>query len=275
MARALALNGATHVFILGRRQSSLDAVAASVPTANIHPIIADVTSKDSLTAAVHTITTTHACPTIDLLIANSGITGPSVPTVDASQQPLPAAQLIENMWSPTPAAITDTYAVNVTGIHFTVAAFLPLLLAANAARASPPTTANFRPRPQIITTASIGGYNRRPLGNMSYGPSKAAVIHLSKQLSTVLTSYDVRVNVIAPGLYLSEMTGGMYERQGKREGHNVEGTWERGVIPATRGGDESDMGGVVLWLASRAGAYTSGCVVVSDGGRLAVVPNSY
>lgn len=275
MARALALNGAAHVFILGRRRDALDAVAASVPTKNIHSVVCDITSKDSLTSAVSTITQTHNVPAIDLLIANSGIAGPPVPTVDASQNPLPASQLIENMWSPSAESITNTYAVNVTGIHFTVAAFLPLLLEANARRPSPPSTANFRPRPQIITTASVGGYNRRPLGNLSYGPSKAAVMHLSKQLSTVLTSYDVRVNVIAPGLYLSEMTGGMYERQGKREGHNVEGTWEKSVIPATRGGDEQDMGGVVLWLASRAGAYTSGCVVVTDGGRLAVVPNSY
>ncbi|MBE7181714.1 MAG: SDR family oxidoreductase [Terriglobus roseus] len=275
MARALALNGAAHVFILGRRRDALDTVAASVPTKNIHPVVCDITSKDSLTSAVQTITSTHNTPAIDLLIANSGIAGPPVPTVDAAQNPLPATQLIENMWAPDAEAITNTYAVNVTGIHFTVAAFLPLLLEANARRPSPPSTTNFRPRPQIITTASVGGYKRRPLGNLSYGPSKAAVMHLSKQLSTVLTSYDVRVNVIAPGLYLSEMTGGMYEKQGKREGHNVEGTWEKSVIPATRGGDEQDMGGVVLWLASRAGAYTSGCVVVTDGGRLAVVPNSY
>lgn len=274
MARALALNGAAHVFILGRRQDSLDSVAASVPTKNIHPVVADVTSKDSLTAAVATITKTHNVTAIDVLVANSGIGGPAVATVDASQNPLPATQLIDNMWAPSPADITNTYAVNVTGIHFTVAAFLPLLLAANARRPSP-TAANFRPRPQIITTSSVGGYNRRPLANMSYGPSKAAVLHLSKQLSTVLTAYDVRVNVIAPGLYLSEMTQGSYERQGKRENHNVEGTWERSVIPATRGGDEEDMAGVVLWLTSRAGAYTSGCVVVTDGGRLAVVPNSY
>jgi NAD(P)-dependent dehydrogenase (short-subunit alcohol dehydrogenase family) len=276
MARALALNGAAHVFILGRRQESLEAVASSVPTSNIHPITCDVTSKESLTAAVSTITTTHGITAIDVLIANSGISGPSVPTLDpATQEPVSASTLAENLWKPEVADVTETYRVNVTGVHFTVAAFLPLLLAANAARPTPPTETNFRPRPQIITTASIGGYNRKPLGNLSYGPSKAALLHLSKQLSTTLIPYDIRVNSIAPGLYLSEMTGGMYEKQGKREGHNVEGTWDKSVIPATRGGDEADMGGLVLWLVSRAGAYVNGCVVVTDGGRLGVVPNSY
>ena len=275
MARTLALNGAAHVFILGRRLPSLESVAASVPTPNIHPITADVTSKESLTAAVHTIRTTHGVTAIDVLIANSGISGPSVATLDpTTQEPVSAATLVENMWSPSVDDVTNTYRVNVTGIHFTVAAFLPLLIAANEARPSP-TADNFKPRPQIITTASVGGYNRKPLGNLSYGPSKAALLHLSKQLATTLVPYDIRVNAIAPGLYLSEMTGGMYEKQGKREGHNVEGTWDKSIIPATRGGDEADMGGTVVWLVSRAGAYVNGCVVVSDGGRLGVVPNSY
>jgi NAD(P)-dependent dehydrogenase (short-subunit alcohol dehydrogenase family) len=128
----------------------------------------------------------------------------------------------------------------------------------------------------LLTASPTHTQNRRPLGNISYGPSKAAVLHLSKQLSTLLIPYDVRVNAIAPGLYLSEMTGSMYERQGKTAAnHNVEGTWSKDVIPATRGGDELDMGGTVLWLCGRAGAYVNGCVVVTDGGRLGVVPNSY
>ena len=275
MARALALNGASKVFILGRRLPSLETIASTVPSGTIIPVQADVSSKESLSAAVKAIRETHSSPAVDILIANSGISGPAVPTVDQQQQPLKAEELVANMWNADPAKVTETYAVNVTGVHFTIAAFLPLLLEANAQRPNPPTAENFRPRPQIITTASVGAFNRRPLGNISYGPSKAAVVHLSKQLATVLTPYDIRVNVIAPGLYLSEMTGGMYEKQGKMAGHNVEGTWSKEIIPATRGGDEEDMAGVVLWLCGRGGAYTNGCVVVSDGGRLGVVPNTY
>jgi NAD(P)-dependent dehydrogenase (short-subunit alcohol dehydrogenase family) len=108
-----------------------------------------------------------------------------------------------------------------------------------------------------------------------YGPSKAAIIHFTKQLATAFIPYDIRANVIAPGLYLSEMTQPMYQAQGKTEIHNIEGTFDKGVVPATRTGDEQDMAGVILWLCSRAGAYLNGCVVVTDGGRLGVVPSSY
>ena len=274
MARALALNGASHIFILGRRLESLEKTAASVPTKNIHPVQCDVTSKDALTAAVDTIKSQHKVSAIDVLICNSGIGGPAVQTVDASQNPVSFETLVENMWSPSFDGVSSTYSVNLTATHFTIAAFLPLLAAANAARPAPSNT-NFRPRPQIITTASIGGFNRKPLGNLSYGPSKAGLMHLTKQLAVLLIPHDIRANAIAPGLYLSEMTEAMMKKQGKDESHNVEGTWPKEVVPATRTGDEEDMAGAVLWLCSRAGGYVCGNVVVSDGGRMGVVPGSY
>lgn len=274
MTRALATNGASKIFIIGRREESLRETINSVPDHdNIIPIVGDVTSKESLQRAVDAVK--KHVDAIDVLVANSGISGPSVPIFDDKQQPLPLEQVAANMWAPEPEQITSTYAVNLTGVHFTVAAFLPLLHEANKKRPNPPTADNFKPRPQIITTGSIGGYNRRPLGNLSYGPSKSGVIHFTKQLATFLTAYDIRANVIAPGLYFSEMTEGMYKAQGKLETHNIEGTWDKNIIPATRTGDEQDMAGVILWLTSRAGAYINGAVVVTDGGRLGVVPSSY
>ncbi|KAK7905672.1 hypothetical protein LTR67_000396 [Exophiala xenobiotica] len=250
MARALAANGASKVFIIGRREASLKETADSVPGGNIIPLVGDVTSKESLQQCVDKVKA--EVDSIDVLVANSGISGPSVPTVDSNRQPIGIEQLAKNMWNPEPDAVTSTYAVNITGIHFTVAAFLPLLDAANKKRPQPPTEDNFKPRPQIITTGSIGG-----------------------KLSTLLIPYDIRANVIAPGLYFSEMTEGMYKAQGKVETHNVEGTFPKDVIPATRSGDDQDMAGVILWLCSRAGAYINGCTVVTDGGRLGVVPSSY
>ncbi|KAK5199904.1 hypothetical protein LTR92_000445 [Exophiala xenobiotica] len=261
MARALAANGASKVFIIGRREGSLKETADSVPGGNIIPLVGDVTSKESLQQCVDKVKA--EVDSIDVLVANSGISGPSVPTVDSNRQPIGIEQLAKNMWNPEPDAVTSTYAVNITGIHFTVAAFLPLLDAANKKRPQPPTEDNFKPRPQIITTGSIGAF------------LTIYSIHLTKQLSTLLIPYDIRANVIAPGLYFSEMTEGMYKAQGKVETHNVEGTFPKDVIPATRSGDDQDMAGVILWLCSRAGAYINGCTVVTDGGRLGVVPSSY
>jgi NAD(P)-dependent dehydrogenase (short-subunit alcohol dehydrogenase family) len=170
MARALAANGASKVFIIGRREASLKETADSVPGGKIIPLVGDVTSKESLQQCVDKVKA--EVDSIDVLVANSGISGPSVPTVDSNRQPIGIEQLAKNMWTPEPDAVTSTYAVNITGVHFTVAAFLPLLDAANKKRPQPPTEDNFKPRPQIVVTGSIGGKNRNPLGNLSYGASK-------------------------------------------------------------------------------------------------------
>lgn len=56
---------------------------------------------------------------------------------------------------------------------------------------------------------------------------------------------------------------------------NDEKGWPKDVVPAQRAGDAQDMTGAVLFLVSRAGAYVNGNVLLSDGGRLGVVPSSY
>lgn len=273
MARALAINGASKVFIIGRREDALNRTKSSLPeqySKAVIPVIADVTSKSSLASALDTVKS-NGVNELDVLICNSGISGPKVDTTGVSS----VEELSKNMLAPEEQDITGTYHVNLTGIHLTVGTFLPLLDAANKARPEPSADKPFKPRPQIITTSSIGGMNRRPLGNISYGPSKAAAIHMTKQLATLLVPYDIRANTIAPGLYLSEMTQDSYKAQGKMDTHNVEGTWSKDQIPATRSGDEEDMAGVILWLCSRAGGYTNGAIVLSDGGRMSVLPGGY
>lgn len=44
------------------------------------------------------------------------------------------------------------------------------------------------------------------------------------------------------------------------------------MVPLRRMGDEQDMGGTMLYLASRAGGYCNGAVIVVDGGRLGTFP---
>jgi NAD(P)-dependent dehydrogenase (short-subunit alcohol dehydrogenase family) len=130
------------------------------------------------------------------------------------------------------------------------------------------------PRPQIITTSSIGAFNRVPLGSLAYTTSKAGVLHMMKSMSTLLGKFDIRCNVIAPGVYYTELSAPAFQRLGIENGHE-EGKFDRNVIPATRSGHEEDIAGVILWLCSKAGAYINGNVVVTDGGRLGVVPSTY
>ena len=273
MARALAVNGAANVFILGRRLASLESVASSVPINNIHPIVCDVTSKDSLLSCARQVET--VTPVLDVLICNAGVMAPETPVTDKTGKYLPLEEFTENVWTPDFDSVNYTFAVNVTATHFTIAAFLPLLHARNQMRPQPPTVENFSARPQIIATASTGGYSRKFVNDMIYSPAKAAVIHMMKMLSTVLVEYDVRANTIVPGYYYTETTRNMYTAENRVGRHNVEGTWEKSRVPATRTGDEEDMAGAILWLCSRAGAYINGMLLITDGGRLSVLPSSY
>lgn len=53
------------------------------------------------------------------------------------------------------------------------------------------------------------------------------------------------------------------------------GKWPKSVTPEQRAGDAEDFAGAILFLASKAGAYVNGNVLVIDGGRLSVLPSSY
>lgn len=84
-----------------------------------------------------------------------------------------------------------------------------------------------------------------------------------------------RANALAPGLFPSEMSAPIV----KAMGGNMEG---EGIIPVDvtavplgRMGNVQEMGGTLLWMASRAGGYCNGNVVVIDGGRLTTMPSCY
>lgn len=54
-----------------------------------------------------------------------------------------------------------------------------------------------------------------------------------------------------------------------------EGAFSRALIPAERAGSREDLGGVLLYLASMAGSYVKGSVILVDGGKLSNVPATY
>ncbi|TEA17047.1 Short-chain dehydrogenase/reductase SAT3 [Colletotrichum sidae] len=254
IAQGLEANGAT-VYIIGRRQEALDKAAATAKHGNIRAIQGDVTSKADLERAAEHIKSAHGY--VNVVVANSGISGPTLRGLPPNPS---VSEYRDFLWRWDPAAFTETFAVNATGVFFTAAAFLGLLAEGNA-------RGGLKQRSQLIATSSIGAYNRNPMG-FAYGASKAAVVHMFKQLSTALVPFDIRANVIAPGFYPSEMTTGAIEQ------HRETG-WPKSTIPEGRAGDIEDMVGAVLFLVSRAGAYTNGNVLVTDGGRLGVVPSSY
>jgi NAD(P)-dependent dehydrogenase (short-subunit alcohol dehydrogenase family) len=138
---------------------------------------------------------------VNAVVANSGIDGPTLkglsdkPSVDELQQFL---------WKVPISDFTNTFLVNTSSAFYTCIAFLKLLDNGNSHKASPGSTLGIRS--QFIVTSSIAGYNRKATAGFAYGTSKAATVHLMKMLAYYLAPYRIRSNVIAPGLYISEMT---------------------------------------------------------------------
>ncbi|KAI1077227.1 NAD(P)-binding protein [Whalleya microplaca] len=255
ITQALESNGAI-VYIIGRRKESLEKAASTAKHGNIRPIQGDVTSKTDLERIVAEIKS--AVGYVNVVIANSGVSGPTLLGMP------PNASLSEfrnHLLGWDTDAFTNTFAVNSTGVFNTVIAFLELLDEGNK-------RGNLKQKSQVIATASIGAYNRSPVAGYAYAGSKAGVIHMMKQFATSLVPYDIRSNVIAPGFYPSEMTEPVLKQnEGK--------VWPKSVVPEQRFGDSEDIAGVILFLVSKAGAYINGNVLVTDGGRLSVLPSTY
>lgn len=110
---------------------------------------------------------------------------------------------------------------------------------------------------RVINIGSIDGLRVSSVPNFAYGPSKAAIHHLTRILAVDLGRKNVTVNAIAPGLFESKMTAWLLQEHGEEI---------RQKCPLGRIGNPEDMAGLALFLASQAGAYVNGAVVPLDGG---------
>jgi NAD(P)-dependent dehydrogenase (short-subunit alcohol dehydrogenase family) len=193
ITKALAQNGAKKIYIIGRRKEKLDEAAKEFAVnENIVPIEGDITSQDSLSAIAKQIEDDTGY--INLLVANAGIMGPKIrPPLDPAKCSLD--EFVEHAWKTPMEDFTHTYEVNVTGVYYSVLAFLKLLDAGNKGNN------RFREgvSSQVVGVSSIAGYSRLRGASFAYNSSKAALTHLMKHLSTWCGRWDVRCNVISPG----------------------------------------------------------------------------
>lgn len=111
----------------------------------------------------------------------------------------------------------------------------------------------------IINISSVAGLDLST-GNCAYGTSKAAVIAFSKTLSSELSSYGIRVNVVAPSLTDTDMAS------------SKEATKERELLlnsnkPFERMASPSEISDAVFFLASENSKFINGQVLRVDGGN--------
>lgn len=116
---------------------------------------------------------------------------------------------------------------------------------------------------KIINLASIAGFGGTPefMQTIGYNTSKGAVITFTKDLAVKWGQHNIHVNAIAPGFFPTKMSNQLIE-MGKEQ--------IMAVTPLKRLGNEEDLKGAAVFLASRASDYVTGDVLTVDGGASAL-----
>jgi NAD(P)-dependent dehydrogenase (short-subunit alcohol dehydrogenase family) len=97
----------------------------------------------------------------------------------------------------------------------------------------------------------------------AYVASKSALVGLTRELGAQWARIGVRVNALAPGWFRTEMTDEMFDDEASMR-------WMRSRTPMGRAGDEQELDGALLFLASDASSFVTGVTVPIDGGWTAI-----
>lgn len=112
----------------------------------------------------------------------------------------------------------------------------------------------------IIHISSIEGLHASA-GFAAYNLSKAGLIMLAQNQAAEWGRYNIRVNVICPGLVKTKLSGMLWENE-----ENLKAFTRK--IPLKRMAMPDEMSGLAVFLASDASSYMTGSVLVNDGGVL-------
>jgi len=141
--------------------------------------------------------------------------------------------------------------LNFTSVFMLTKCVLPLLKSA----------ASVLDPARVINIASIDAITTPALETFAYSAGKAGVVHMSEVLAGRLIQDNITVNCILPGAFQSRMMRATIKSLGGSENLG------RGLI-GNRIGRPGDVAGTCLFLASSAGAWTTGAKLVLDGGAV-------
>jgi NAD(P)-dependent dehydrogenase (short-subunit alcohol dehydrogenase family) len=115
----------------------------------------------------------------------------------------------------------------------------------------------------IVVTSSIGGTRSEPFVGYAYAGAKAAINNIVRHAAVELAPFNIRVNSIAPGAFLTNIGGGRLKTDPERAAKFA------GMSPMNRMAMPDEIKGLALLLASPAGSFISGAVLVIDGAATA------
>ncbi|CAK7567460.1 MAG: hypothetical protein SEPTF4163_005425 [Sporothrix epigloea] len=242
-ASAILQAGASKVYINSRKAGACDEAAAALNKlpglaqgAKAISAPADITSAEGLCQLVDFVKK-DSPQGIDILLANAGATW--------------GAPFDEH----PDAAIAKVLDLNVRAVFNTIREFGPAL--ARRGTLDDPS--------RVLVTGSVAGLGIGAVGQQAtfgYSASKAAVIHLARNLAVDLGPRHITVNAIAPGFFPTKMSRGLIAIA---DG-GMAGMAQRN--PMQRLGKPEDFAGAVVYLCARAGSHVNGATLTIDGGAM-------
>ncbi|HWW44146.1 MAG TPA: SDR family oxidoreductase [Acidimicrobiia bacterium] len=218
------------VVLAARRLERLDALARELRDA--HAVGCDLAAPDAPADLVATTLQDHG--RIDVLVNNAGV------------------DHIEAALDQPDGAFQRELTVNLVA---------PFELARLTARA----IVDAGGRGSIVNIVSIWGLvGVGQIPDAGYAASKGGLVSVTRELAAQWARRGVRVNALAPGWFRSEMT------EGRLFGDERAEAWMVRRTPMGRGGEEHELDGALLYLASDASSFVTGTVLAVDGGWTAI-----
>ena len=226
--RRFAEEGA-RIMLVDRDRARLDAALKTLPEGRATAMLANV--ADARETAAYVSATVARWGPIDVLFSNAGISGVIRPVTDYPEDVFDAVM-----------------AVNLKGSFLACKYGLP----------------HMRDGGSIIMTSSVVGVTSDP-GIVAYAASKHGLIGLMRTVAKEVAPRRIRVNVVAPGPidndFQREVENGLTQALGTDAGRFLDS-----VIPLGRHATAEEVAQSVLFLASERSAFTTGSVLMADGG---------
>jgi NAD(P)-dependent dehydrogenase (short-subunit alcohol dehydrogenase family) len=230
-SKALADNGAA-VALVARRAERLKALKAEIEGKGGKAIAIEADVTDRAAVSHAFDAAEKAFGTVTILVNNAGI----------AQSARRAIEVTEEEWR-------KVLGLDVDAVFYNAQEAARRMLAAGKKGA-------------VVNIASVLGFGVAK-GVAAYATAKAAVVQMTKALAVELAFKGVRVNAIAPGWFVTEINDKYLNGEA--------GDALKRAIPMGRFGNEGDLDGALLLLASDAGSYITGATVVVDGGQVVMI----
>jgi gluconate 5-dehydrogenase len=237
-AEVMADNGA-HVVLTDCDAAKLATTTETLAArgCSVESMVVDIGDTETLRAAIDATAKTHG--RLDTVFANAGISaGPGFHVSPAGQ--------LENL---DLASFKHVLDLNLTATTLTMQF---------AARHMKPAK-----RGSIVVNTSIGGIKAEPMVGYAYAGTKSAMNNIVRLAAVELAPFNIRVNAIAPGPFLTNIGNGRLHTD-----PTVAAKFTA-MIPLGRLGQPWEIQGLALLLASPGGAFLTGTVIPIDGGATA------